>query len=34
LGLANGRQFFGADFDGENHTVTLTPKSSFLGRRI
>jgi hypothetical protein len=34
LGQAGFLQFFSADFDGENHVVALTPKSSFPGRRI
>src|SRR5262245_23397314 len=34
LGQAGFLQFFGADFDGENHTVTLIPKPCFPGRRI
>jgi len=34
LGQAGFLQFFSTDFDGENHTVMLTPKPSFPGRRI
>jgi hypothetical protein len=34
LGQAGFLQFFSADFDGEIHTVILTPKPSFPGRRI
>jgi len=34
LGHAGFLQYFGADFDGETHVVTLTPKPSFPGRRI
>jgi hypothetical protein len=33
LGQAGFLQFFSADFDGESHTVTLTPKPCFPGRR-
>jgi hypothetical protein len=32
LGQAGFFQFFSADFDGEAHFVTLTPKASFPGR--
>jgi hypothetical protein len=34
LGQAGFLQFFSADFDGEAHIVTLTPKPSFPGRRV
>ena len=34
LGQASFLQFFSADFDGEAHIVTLTPKPSFPGRRL
>lgn len=34
LGQAGFLQFFSADFDGEAHIVTLTPKPSFPGRRL
>jgi hypothetical protein len=34
LGQAGFLQFFNAEFDGEGHVVTLTPKPSFPGRRI
>lgn len=34
LGQAGFLQYFSADFDGETHIVTLTPKLSFPGRRI
>ena len=34
LGQAGFLQFFSADFDGESYFVTLTPKSSFPGRRL
>jgi hypothetical protein len=32
LGQAGFLQYFSADFDGEGHVVTLTPKPSFPGR--
>jgi len=34
LGQAGFLQFFSADFDGDAHIVTLTPKPSFPGRRL
>lgn len=34
LGQAGFLQFFSADFDGEAHIVTLTPKPCFPGRRL
>jgi hypothetical protein len=34
LGQAGFLQFFGADFDGEAHCVSLTPKSCFPGHCI
>jgi hypothetical protein len=34
LGQAGFLQYFGADFDGDGHVVTLTPKPSFPGRRV
>jgi hypothetical protein len=34
LGQAGFLQFFSAEFDGEAHIVTLTPKPSFPGRRV
>ena len=34
LGQAGFLQFFSAEFDGEAHIVTLTPKPSFPGRRL
>ena len=34
LAQAGFLQFFSADFDGEGHVVTLTPKPSFPGRVI
>lgn len=34
LGQAGFLQYFSADFDGESHVVTLTPKPSFPGRVI
>jgi hypothetical protein len=34
LGQAGFLQFFSAEFDGEAHVVTLTPKPSFPGRQI
>jgi hypothetical protein len=33
LGQTGFLQFFSADFDGEDHIVTLTPKQCFPGRR-
>jgi hypothetical protein len=34
LGHAGFLMYFSADFDGEANAVTLTPKSSFPGRRL
>jgi hypothetical protein len=34
LGQAGFLQFFRAEFDGDIHKVTLTPKPSFPGRRV
>jgi hypothetical protein len=34
LGQAGFLQYFSADFDGDDHIVTLVPKPSFPGRRI
>jgi hypothetical protein len=33
LGQAGFLQFFGAEFDGESHVVTLMPKHTFPGYR-